>query len=1138
MNWIARIRLMLGVMLIGLLVSCSGGGGGGGATGTGASNLKLLPTTATSFYGNPITLSITGGRKPYKAFSSNQAALALASSNVSGSSFVMQPGSVDVDTTVTVEVQDALGAVATATVTVKPGTINNSFKVTPASAVPGVGCEPAICSGQTALVQVTLKTSTGAPIVGRTVRFDNASSSGEAGAGGDYVFVNQVGTATPNPNQTTAITDTNGVAQTRIRAITNAPTQYALITVTDAVTGSFLHGSMTIAQYTNGAGTLTVLPETATWTDTYKDGYCSSGARTDYQIFGGTPPYRIGASFPQAVALSTTTVATNGGFFTSITNGTCVDPLTFTITDATGRTVTSQLKNIDGSTTPPTGTPEVVPPLVLSPSNGAGSVGQSLTFVVAGGRSGYGVSSNNPAIASVSPVTNSGGQYRFTATLNANGSTVVTVTDAAAQTATAVITVASPSGGLLVSPSSGAGTPGNTLHFAIAGGATPYTVLSNNPSIATATIAGNQLDATLVAAGTTTLVVRDNTSNTTMVSVTVAAPSSTLALSPTSGAGNVGNALSFVVTGGTPSYSVSSNNNAIATVTPVADVGGQNVFTASLVGSGSTVVTVTDSAARSATAVVTASALGSIAVSPASGAGNTGNTLQFAIAGGTAPYTVISNNTARVTASISGNQLNANLVSPGTTSLIVSDSASRTILVPITVDAPGNLAVAPSTGIGSVGNLLNFTVGGGTPPYTAISNNSAIATAGIAGNQLTSNLQAAGSTTLTVSDSAGRSETVSVTVTAEALTLTPTVGGSVAVGQAFNMMVSGGRPPYAISSTNTSIGTVAPALVATSGGFFALSPMSAGSVTVIARDAAGTTRTVPITVTGIGGTELKALPTTVDWTTDCVLPHPYTDFVVYGGTGPYTAFSTSPLIATITGPFINGSGINYFRAQVECSATGNATLVIRDSAGATSSVTLTVTTSATTGGGTADPVIAPSGIAVSECTENIPFIIRGGTAPFTLFSTNTVNVTATNPVAIGDFHVFTVTTNATADVGATITALDAAFRTTTASVGVSDTHTTCNSYPEVALSPSPITLQAGASQVVTITGGFDINTNGSVAFTNSTSDNSIVSVGAITGPDAFNSYRFTINANAVGTAIIYVVSEDAQYKYAPVTVIP
>jgi hypothetical protein len=459
-------------------------------------------------------------------------------------------------------------------------------------------------------------------------------------------------------------------------------------------------------------------------------------------------------------------------------------------------------------------------------------------------------------------------------------------------------------------------------------------------------------------------------------------------------------------------------------------------------------------------------------------------------------------------------------------------------LVPITVDAPGNLAVAPSTGIGSVGNLLNFTVGGGTPPYTAISNNSAIATAGIAGNQLTSNLQAAGSTTLTVSDSAGRSETVSVTVTAEALTLTPTVGGSVAVGQAFNMMVSGGRPPYAISSTNTSIGTVAPALVATSGGFFALSPMSAGSVTVIARDAAGTTRTVPITVTGIGGTELKALPTTVDWTTDCVLPHPYTDFVVYGGTGPYTAFSTSPLIATITGPFINGSGINYFRAQVECSATGNATLVIRDSAGATSSVTLTVTTSATTGGGTADPVIAPSGIAVSECTENIPFIIRGGTAPFTLFSTNTVNVTATNPVAIGDFHVFTVTTNATADVGATITALDAAFRTTTASVGVSDTHTTCNSYPEVALSPSPITLQAGASQVVTITGGFDINTNGSVAFTNSTSDNSIVSVGAITGPDAFNSYRFTINANAVGTAIIYVVSEDAQYKYAPVTVIP
>ncbi|MBK6743655.1 MAG: hypothetical protein IPG66_12040 [Hydrogenophilales bacterium] len=203
-------------------------------------------------------------------------------------------------------------------------------------------------------------------------------------------------------------------------------------------------------------------------------------------------------------------------------------------------------------------------------------------------------------------------------------------------------------------------------------------------------------------------------------------------------------------------------------------------------------------------------------------------------------------------------------------------------------------------------------------------------------------------------------------------------------------------------------------------------------------------------------------------------------------------------------------------------------------------VTVAVTVTGDPGGATgSDPVIAPSSLAVSECTENIPFIIRGGTAPFTVFSTDSVNVTTTVPVLVGDFHVLTVTTNATAGASgtSTITVLDSAYRTDTAAITVFDTHASCVNYPEVALSPSPVIMTVSGAQVLTITGGADLGGAAGVTFTPTTSDASIVSVSAVTGPDGTNSYRITLTANAVGTAIVYVESEDGQFKYVPVTVL-
>ncbi len=105
---------------------------------------------------------------------------------------------------------------------------------------------------------------------------------------------------------------------------------------------------------------------------------CSSGFRVDYFIYGGTPPYHVTSTFPDAVTLVNSTVAASGGSFEAVTNGQCVDPLVFSIVDAAGLQTTATLHNKPtagggGSTTPPA-------PIVVTPPS----------VTVAGGRKLYG----------------------------------------------------------------------------------------------------------------------------------------------------------------------------------------------------------------------------------------------------------------------------------------------------------------------------------------------------------------------------------------------------------------------------------------------------------------------------------------------------------------------------------------------------------------------------------------------------------------------------------------------------------------------------------------------------------------------------------------------------------------------------
>jgi hypothetical protein len=151
-------------------------------------------------------------------------------------------------------------------------------------------------------------------------------------------------------------------------------------------TGNVLNGSFVIAQFTEGAGTLTAIP--TTWTLTGPDASnCASNIPVTYYIFGGTPPYRIQSTLPNFVNIIPPIVQTNGGGFTAIPTGTvCTTDAgaQITITDATGRTIAVTLINKFGTGNPPTNfnaitiVPGDVPPPGLA-------CGQSIVEQIQGG---------------------------------------------------------------------------------------------------------------------------------------------------------------------------------------------------------------------------------------------------------------------------------------------------------------------------------------------------------------------------------------------------------------------------------------------------------------------------------------------------------------------------------------------------------------------------------------------------------------------------------------------------------------------------------------------------------------------------------------------------------------------------------
>jgi hypothetical protein len=390
------LQLVLATVALGALAILGGCGGGSGAPNnpfapppTTPGPLAILPAAPTVFANTPATLTITGGVPPYFVVSANTAVLPLGASTTNGT-IVLLPANVLADTAVVITAQDSAGTRASATATVKPAPIFNSLTVTPASAACGANT---VCSGQTATAKVTVTGAGGVGIPNRQVKFDVVTGA---------FAIQSNDPANPLVSTLTVVSDQFGVAQVIIQASASAPTQPALLRATELTTGNQQTAQFTIVQTIDGSAVLSVVPSTATITgpDTST---CSSGFRIDYFIYGGTPPYRVTSTFPNSVTLINPTVLASGQPFTAITNGACVNPLIFSIVDATGLQTQATLNNVVGTGAPPTviDTLQAFPPT----QNVAGCTGKTVSELITGGTPPYNITVSVPGAAAVPTIT-------------------------------------------------------------------------------------------------------------------------------------------------------------------------------------------------------------------------------------------------------------------------------------------------------------------------------------------------------------------------------------------------------------------------------------------------------------------------------------------------------------------------------------------------------------------------------------------------------------------------------------------------------------------------------------------------------------------------------------------------------------
>jgi hypothetical protein len=705
-----------------------------------------------------------------------------------------------------------------------------------------------------------------------------------------------------------------------------------------------------------------------------------------YVISGGSGVYFV-SSGNTSVAIVGQSGSGNTFIIYGVANGTA----TVTAADNAGNSVSIAV-------TVGSGGASTVALYTSAPSTGVNFAvgGAPSTYKVGGGQAPYLASVGNTGVVTATVVGSS-----LTVTPVAAGTTTVNVTDNVGTSVLVNVTVTGSSGGGTVAlyttaPSGGLTMPiGTQTSFTIGGGTGSYSVLSGNTTVANVSSigAGNMVTVTSVGAGSSNVTVTDSSGKQVNVVVTVTStvPTSLYTTAPKTGLTfTVGGSGTYTIGGGNPAYNAATSNPGVAT----ASVSG-TTLTINAVALGSATVTITDTLGVQINigVIVNNGSAGTTTLyttAPSSGVNiPVSNQATYSIGGGTPPYAVTSSDVTVVAVSAVGTGNTYTLTGVGTGNAkvaIVDSTGAPQLLIPVSVSSTSVklYTTAPSTGVSFlVGASGSYTIGGGTPPYVAVSSNAAVATTSVSGSTLTINGVAAGSATVTITDSQGNPLNVITAVTAPASTGTALyttaskTGISMVSGAVVTYTVGGGTAPYTVSSSSVGVATVT-GITATN--TFTITAVAAGSANIVVVDASGTQIPVGVTVTSTAAVNLY---TTVPTSGVTFAVGASGAFSVGGGAAPYSVTTSNSTVAIAS---ISGTALT-----INAVAAGTATLAVIDSKGTQVPITVIVSNGPTVPLFTNAPV---SGVTLTV-PNTATYTIGGGTAPYLVSSSNTSAATVT-----------------------------------------------------------------------------------------------------------------------------------------------
>lgn len=269
---------------------------------------------------------------------------------------------------------------------------------------------------------------------------------------------------------------------------------------------------------------------------------------------------------------------------------------------------------------------------------------------------------------------------------------------------------------------------------------------------------------------------------------------------------------------------------------------------------------------------------------PVGAAGSTG----VEVRGGKAPYTITTSDASVDVGLSSDNFILVSGEGDGTSEVVVYDSSLPVQQVKISVTAK---AVPITSNVGqsvnlAIGETRSVSLRGGVSPYTVATSDASVVSASISGATITLVGQPkGGSAKILVTDAAGATFEISVTVEAvptAALTVAPSAVAGV-VGGTNSLSIAGGKAPYSVSSSNTSV-----ASASLSGSAVSVGLLAAGTATISVTDATGAVVSATVTVTAA---PVVAAPLTVSPTNQIVLDSSNVNvtYLITGGTSPYSA---------------------------------------------------------------------------------------------------------------------------------------------------------------------------------------------------------------------------------------------------------